>query len=85
MTSITNKSPTRTINVRVPESVFQQLDEIAKATERTKSFVALTALNSYLQEQSWQIRDVKEGIAEADNGAFATDEEISAVFAKYRA
>jgi RHH-type transcriptional regulator, rel operon repressor / antitoxin RelB len=68
MASIINKSPTRTINVRVPESVYQQLEEIAKATERTKSFVTLTALNSYLQEQSWQIRDIKEGIAEADNG-----------------
>lgn len=85
MTSILNKSPTRTINVRVPESVFQQLEELAKATERTKSFVALTALNSYLQEQSWQIRDIKEGIAEADNGEFATDEEVTTVFAKYGA
>lgn len=85
MTSIINKSPTRTINVRVPESVFQQLEEIAKATERTKSFVALTALNSYLQEQSWQIQDIKEGIAEADNGEFATDEEVTTVFAKYGA
>ena len=85
MTSIINKSPTRTINVRVPESVFQQLEEIAKATERTKSFVALAALNSYLQEQSWQIQDIKEGIAEADNGEFATDEEVTTVFARYGA
>ena len=85
MTSIINKSPTRTINVRVPESVFQQLEEIAKATDRTKSFVTLAALISYLQEQSWQIRDIKEGIAEADNGAFATDEEVTTLFAKYGA
>lgn len=85
MTSIINKSPSRTINVRVPESVFQQLEEIAKATDRTKSFVTLAALISYLQEQSWQIRDIKEGIAEADNGAFATDEEVTTLFAKYGA
>jgi predicted transcriptional regulator len=85
MTAIINKSPTRTINVRVPESVFQQLEELAKATERTKSFVTLTALTSYLQEQSWQIRDIKEGIAEADNAEFATDEEVTTVFAKYGA
>ena len=85
MTAIINKSPTRTINVRVPEPVFQQLEELAKATERTKSFVTLTALTRYLQEQSWQIRDIKEGIAEADNGEFATDEEVTTVFAKYGA
>jgi predicted transcriptional regulator len=85
MAITTNKSPMRTINVRVPEAVFQQLDEIAKATERTRSFIALTALNSYLQEQSWQIRDIEAGIAEADSGEFATDEEVKAVFAKYGA
>ena len=85
MAITTNKVPMRTINVRVPEAIFQQLDEIAKATEQTKSFIALTALNSYLQEQSWQVRDIEAGIAEADNGEFATDEEVKAVFAKYGA
>lgn len=85
MTSIINQSPTSTIKVRVPESVLEQLEELAKATERTKCFVTLTALNSYLQEQSWQIRDIKEGITEADNGEFATDEEVTTVFAKYGA
>lgn len=85
MTITTNKSPMRTINVRVPEAVFQQLDEIAKATEQTRSFIALTALSSYLQEQNWQIRDIEMGIAEAERGEFATDEEVKAVFAKYGA
>lgn len=85
MAITTNKSPMRTINVRVPEAVFQQLDEIAKATEQTRSFIALTALSSYLQEQNWQIRDIETGIAEAERGEFATDEEVKAVFAKYGA
>jgi predicted transcriptional regulator len=85
MAITTNKSPMRTINVRVPEAVFQQLDEIAKATEQTRSFIALTALSSYLQEQNWQIRDIEMGIAEAERGEFATDEEVKAVFAKYGA
>ena len=85
MAITTNKSPMRTINVRVPEAVFQQLDEIAKATEQTRSFIALTALSSYLQEQKWQIRDIEMGIAEAERGEFATDEEVKAVFAKYGA
>ncbi len=85
MASINNKSSTRTINIRVPESVFHQLEAIAEATERTKNFVALTALSSYLQEQSWQLQDIKMGIAEAENGEFATDEEVTSVFAKYGA
>ena len=79
------KLATHTINVRVPEAIFNQLEEIARATARTKSYVTLTALTHYLQEQSWQIRDIEEGIAEADKGEFASDAEVTAVFAKYGA
>lgn len=77
--------PTRTINVRVPANVFDQLDELAKATSRTKSFVTVEALSSYLNAQAWQIREVTEALAEADRGEFATEEEVNAVFAKYGA
>ncbi len=76
---------TRTINVRVPVGVFNQLDELATATARTKSFVTVEALTSYLEAQSWQVREVQAAIAEADAGDFATDEQVNAVFAKYGA
>jgi RHH-type transcriptional regulator, rel operon repressor / antitoxin RelB len=85
-TSIRNLSPqTRTINVRVPVGVFNQLDELATATARTKSFVTVEALTSYLDAQSWQVKEVQAAIAEADAGEFATDEQVDAVFAKYGA
>jgi len=35
--------------------------------------------------QAWQIADIKAGLAEADRGEFATEEEVNAVFAKYGA
>jgi predicted transcriptional regulator len=76
---------TRTINVRVPVDVFDQLEELAKATDRTKSFVTVEALSNYLSAQAWQIREVTEALAEADRGEFATDEEVNTVFAKYGA
>jgi RHH-type transcriptional regulator, rel operon repressor / antitoxin RelB len=79
------RQQTRTINVRVPVGVFNQLDELATATARTKSFVTVEALTSYLEAQSWQVREVQAAIAEADAGDFATDEQVNAVFAKYGA
>jgi predicted transcriptional regulator len=75
----------RTINVRVPEALYNQIEELAKATARTKSFLAIDALTHYVQSESWQIRDIHEGIKEADSGEFATDEQVKAVFAKYGA
>jgi predicted transcriptional regulator len=84
-TTLTKEPPTRTINVRVPTHVYQQLEDLAKATARTKSFVTLEALSTYLEAQSWQVKDIEAGLAEADQGEFATDTQVDAVFAKYGA
>ena len=75
---------TRTINVRLPESLYNQIEALAKATARTKSFLAIDALTNYVQSESWQIRDIHEGLKEADAGEFASDEQVKAVFDKYR-
>lgn len=75
----------RTINVRLPEALYKQIEELAKATARSKSFLAIDALTNYVQSESWQIRDIQEGIQEADAGEFASDQQIKAVFAKYGA
>ena len=83
--TVTNESSTRTINVRVPMNVYQQLEDLAKATARTKSFVTLEALSTYLEAQSWQVQEIEAGLVEADRGEFATDAEVNAVFARYGA
>jgi predicted transcriptional regulator len=75
----------KTINVRLPEALYNQIEELAKATERTKSFLTIDALTNYVERESWQIRDIHEGIKEADAGEFATDEQVRAVFAKHGA
>ena len=82
-TALPQDSPTRTLNVRVPLELYQQLESLAAATARTKSFVTLEALTSYLQAQSWQVADIQSGLAEAERGDFASDAELSAVLAKY--
>jgi predicted transcriptional regulator len=86
MTTVnTKEAATRTINVRVPSAVYEQLESLAKATSRTKSFVALEALSSYLNEHSWQINDIEAAIAEADKGDFATESQVKTVLGQYGA
>jgi predicted transcriptional regulator len=75
----------RTINVRLPVDLYQQLEDLAQATARTKSFVTLEALSSYLEAQSWQVQDIKAGLAQAEQGDFASEEEVAAVFARHGA
>lgn len=76
---------TRTINVRIPEALYGQIEELARATARTKSFLAVEALKSYVENESWQVRDIRAAIEEADAGDFASPEEVAATFAKYGA
>ncbi len=73
------------INVRVPEELFDQIEALAQATARTKSFLTLEALKNYVETESWQVRDIHAGIQEADVGAFASTDDVNTVFAKYGA
>lgn len=80
MSAATSEKP---LNVRLPADLSTRLDRLTKATGRTKSFLAVEALEAYISLQAWQIAEVKAGIEEADRGEFATDEEMNAIFSKY--
>lgn len=41
-----------TISLRIPENLAKELEEIAKATERSKSFHVQKAIELYLQERA---------------------------------
>lgn len=71
------------LNFRVPPALKEQLDKLAEATGRSKTTLAVEALQSYLEEQVWQVAEIQAAIKDADAGKFATDEEVKAVFQKY--
>lgn len=73
----------KTLNIRLPEATHTRLAQLTQSTGRTKSFLAVEALNAYLDQQAWQIAEVTDAIAEADRGEFASEEDLAAVFAKY--
>ena len=83
--TLPKEGPTRTLNVRVPVEVYEKLEALASATARTKSFVALEALSTYLQAQGWQVQDIEAGLLDAERGDFASDAEVAAVFARHGA
>ena len=71
------------LNVRLPVELHGQLEQLVQATGRSKSFLTVEALKSYVNQEQWQIADVQAGLQEADQGEFATEEEVRAVYAKY--
>jgi RHH-type rel operon transcriptional repressor/antitoxin RelB len=73
----------KALNVRLTEQLHAQLTELARVTGRSKSFLAIEALEAYISHKSWQITEVQAGIEEANRGEFASDEQMRTIFEKY--
>jgi predicted transcriptional regulator len=71
------------LTLRLDAKLKKQLDRISKSMNRSRSFVAAQAIQEYVSVNEWQIAEIKKGIAEADAGDFATEEETQRVFRKW--
>ena len=71
------------MSMRLPTALANQLAALADATGRTKSFLAIQAIQDFVEREAWQVAEVKKGLAEADSGDFATEEENAALDAKW--
>jgi predicted transcriptional regulator len=49
---------------------------------RDRSYVLNEAVATYLEMYQWQTEEIQKGIAEADAGDFASDEEVKATFVR---
>lgn len=72
-----------TITARLDPETRDRLDLLAKSTERSRSWLVADAVRRYLEDESWQIAAIEEGVREADAGHFATDAEVKKAFAKW--
>ncbi len=73
-----------TISFRLDSSKRKALDEIASLLDRDRSYILNEAIESYLEVYSWQVEHIQEGLRQADNGEFATKEQVATAFAKWR-
>lgn len=71
------------MSMRLPDELTDQLDLLASATGRTKSFLAGQAIRDYIERESWQITEITQAISEADSGDFASDDEVNSISAKW--
>jgi len=71
------------MSLRLPDELSDTLASLAKATGRSKSYLALDALREYLAREAWQIGEIQQAIVEAEAGDFASTEELSATLKKW--
>lgn len=72
-----------TMTIRLEAEDKARLDELATATQRSKSFLAAQAIREYLDTNAWQVAEIENALVEADNDDFATTEEVTGVINKW--
>ena len=76
MYNVYTMSESSVLTLRLDSKLKSQLDRLSKSMNRSRSFVAAQAIQEYVSMNEWQINEIKKGLAEADAGDFATDEEM---------
>ncbi len=65
--------------VRLDESTLNALDGLAKKTERSRNWLVVRAVEDFVALNAWQIDKIEAGLAAADRGDFASDDELARV------
>jgi predicted transcriptional regulator len=59
---------TTTFSVRVGRSTKSRLEQLAKNTGRSRSYLAAEAISAYLDTNEWQISGITKALASLDRG-----------------
>ena len=73
-----------TMTVRLEDEIKDRLDQLAEATQRSKSFLAAEAIRAFVETNEWQIGEIRAALREADAGDFASDKDVAALSRKWK-
>lgn len=67
-----------TVSLRLQPGMKQRIETLAKATNRTKSYIIEEAISSYLKLNEWQTQSILEGLKEVEAGTTTPHETVLA-------
>lgn len=70
------------LSFQADQETVQTLDQLASATERDRQYHLQQALSRYLESEMRQIRDISDGIADAEAGNLTDIESVRAGWVK---
>lgn len=73
-----------TMTIRLEDEVKERLDQLAEATQRSKSYLAAQAIGEFVENNEWQIGEIRTGLQEADAGEFASDKDVAGLARKWK-
>ncbi|MBF0503282.1 MAG: CopG family transcriptional regulator [Candidatus Riflebacteria bacterium] len=59
-------SLTGTMTIRLPIETINRLADLARSTDRSKSYLATKAIEEFVTSQEWQIKAIEDAVQEAD-------------------
>ena len=74
----------RALTLNVEDETLARLEALARETGRSSGQLAEEALQRYVEYESWKAHKIRNAVRRADAGHFASDEEMQAVFDRYR-
>lgn len=72
-----------TMTIRLESELKSRLDELARITDRSKSYLAAEAIREFVEMNDWQLREIEQAVSEADRGDFASDRDVGKVLKKW--
>lgn len=69
--------------VRIDPHKQKQLDALAKQLDRSRNYLVNQAIDEFLDVYGWQIEQIETGLAEAQRGAFVSDDDMERMFDRY--
>lgn len=65
-----------TFSVRLSPETKRELEEYARATQRSSAFIVKEAVEAHLAERRAYLEAIEEAVAEADEGIFVSGEAV---------
>jgi RHH-type rel operon transcriptional repressor/antitoxin RelB len=73
-----------TMTIRLEDGIKDRLDQLATATQRSKSFLAAEAIRVFVESNEWQVGEIQAALKEADAGDYASDQDVANLTTKWR-
>lgn len=69
--------------IRLDDETLGALDQLAQKTERSRHSIVNQAIADYVAQNAWRIDRIEAGLAAADAGDFASDQDIARLRQKF--
>jgi len=68
---------TETLSIRLDSATKQRLAALARRSKRSASFLAAEAITSYVEQEEWQLGEIRAAMAELDEGHAVSHDKVA--------